>query len=64
MLYVPRIVSITVIISSLIHQIPQRWNKTELLPSDTLAGTAVWLIQKETQDIATNSIDGMYDWII
>lgn len=28
-------------------------------PSDTLAGTADWLIQKDTQDIATSRIEGM-----
>lgn len=29
------------------------------VPRDTLAGTAAWLIQKETQDMATSRMDGM-----
>lgn len=29
------------------------------VPRDTLAGTAAWLIQKETQDMATRRTDGM-----
>ena len=29
------------------------------LPRDTLAGTAAWLIQKETQDMATRRTEGM-----
>lgn len=28
-------------------------------PRDTLAGTAAWLIQKETQDMATRRMEGM-----
>lgn len=28
-------------------------------PSDTLAGTADWLIQNDTQDMATSRIEGM-----
>lgn len=30
-----------------------------LVPRDTLAGTAAWLIQKETQDMATSKTEGM-----
>ena len=33
-------------------------------PKDTRAGTAVWLIQKETQDMATSNMEGMYDWMM
>lgn len=33
--------------------------QTSLIPRDTLAGTAAWLIQKETQDMATNRTEGM-----
>lgn len=33
--------------------------KTKLIPRDTLAGTAAWLIQKETQDMATRRTEGM-----
>lgn len=29
------------------------------VPRDTRAGTAAWLIQKETQDMATSRTDGM-----
>ena len=29
------------------------------VPRDTLAGTAAWLIQKETQDMATRRTEGM-----
>lgn len=29
------------------------------VPRDTLAGTAAWLIQKETQDMATRRMEGM-----
>lgn len=29
------------------------------VPRDTLAGTAAWLIQKETQDMATSRTEGM-----
>lgn len=29
------------------------------VPRDTLAGTAAWLIQKETQDMATRSTEGI-----
>lgn len=33
--------------------------ETSLIPRDTLAGTAAWLIQKETQDMATRRTEGM-----
>lgn len=33
-------------------------NATIFLPSDTLAGTADWLIQKETHDMATSKMEG------
>lgn len=33
-------------------------------PKETRAGTADWLIQKDTQDMATSKMDGMYDWMM
>lgn len=36
----------------------------EYQPKVTRAGTADWLIQNETQDIATSKMEGMYDWMM
>lgn len=33
-------------------------------PKVTRAGTADWLIQNDTQDIATSKMEGMYDWMM
>lgn len=40
------------------HQLP-RGRGQGPVPRDTLAGTAAWLIQKETQDMATRRMEGM-----
>lgn len=45
------------------YQILQGWKKT-FLPREVLAGTASLLIQNDTHERTTVSIQGMYVWIV
>lgn len=45
------------------YQIIQGWKKT-FLPREVLAGTASLLIQNDTHERTTVSIQGMYVWIV
>lgn len=38
-----------------LEQTPSNWHQ----PKETRAGTADWLIQKDTQDMATSKMEGM-----
>lgn len=47
-----------------IHALVNRDGRYNNSPSDVLAGTASLLIQKETQDSTTMSVQGIYVWMV